>query len=237
MPSTASLADMVDLALGTPEIGCVNFTVLHRFLHAVLTQLHLGAIRADLPNEDEKAFITTTSSASKESNRGRRPPGQGRAGAAAAEGTADNEDDGEQDRSNDDKERTMVGSDADSGVTGVTYATDAVADALGTPGQEKDGAEHMRSIPITRTPYHQLEEKVERLESLLRELDELPSNRELLERAKPDGGEHHGDGKPRPVAEMWQSMQLSRKVDANTQGVSKVRKPRNTFIYISILFI
>lgn len=233
MPNTASLAEMVDLALGTPEIGCVNYTVLHRFLHAVLTQLHLGAIRADLPDEDEKAFITTTSSAPKESSRDRRPPGRGRADAAA-ELTADKEDDGEQDGSNDDKERTMVGSDADSGVTGVTYATDALADAL---GQEKNGAEDMRSIPITRTPYHQLEEKVERLESLLRELDELPSNRELLERAKPDGGEHQGDGKPRPVAEMWQSMQLSRKVDANTQGVSKVSRPKNTFIYIFTLFI
>lgn len=231
MPNSASLAEMVDLALGTPEIGCVNYTVLHRFLHAVLTQLHIGGIRADLPDEDEKAFIT---SVPKDSSRDRRPPGQSH--TDAAEGTADKEDDGE-DRANDDKERTTLGSDADSGVTGITYAMDSAGDALGTTGQEKDGAEDMRSIPITRTPYHQLEEKVERLENLLRELDALPSNRELLERARPDGGEHHGDGKPRPVAEMWQSMQLSRKVDANTQGVSKVSRPRNSFIYIFILFL
>ena len=36
MPTTLCMSQMVDLALGTPDLGVVNFNVLHTLLHAML---------------------------------------------------------------------------------------------------------------------------------------------------------------------------------------------------------
>lgn len=214
MPDSASLSEMVDLALGTPEIGCVNYTVLHRFLHAMIYQLHLENIRADLPDEDEKQFLSTGPvQGVQRLPRGKKEDAR-EAGAGAGEVEEEEKVGGDQ----------MGGayplSEADSGVT------------LGVDGSDrtKEAGTDV-AIPLTRSHYHQLEEKVERLESLLREFESLPSNKELLERSAEDAGEKRPvDQKPRPVAEMWQSMQLSRKVDANTQGVSKVQSFIHSFI-------
>jgi len=40
-----TLKELLDLSLGTPEIGAVNFNILHRLLHAVLTRLDVGEFR------------------------------------------------------------------------------------------------------------------------------------------------------------------------------------------------
>ena len=40
-----TLNELLDLALGTPEIGAVNFNILHRLLRAVLTRLDMNEIR------------------------------------------------------------------------------------------------------------------------------------------------------------------------------------------------
>ena len=174
---------MVDLALGTPELGAVNFNVLHSLLHAVLLKLDIGNVKADMPEEsgDLKAGVDLRPGQLKELDEARR-------------------------------EESDLISDADSGV------------AYSAVGARKPGSPPMSGIiPITRTPYHQLEEKVERLERKWAELNSLPSNSELIERtAGLAKEEQNGGEKPRPIADMWQAMQLSRKVDANTQGVSKV---------------
>jgi hypothetical protein len=39
---------MVDLAVGTPEVGAVNFNVLHTLLHAILRRLNIVDVQADL---------------------------------------------------------------------------------------------------------------------------------------------------------------------------------------------
>ena len=100
---------------------------------------------------------------------------------------------------------------SDSGVAVLTSSS-VITDRMGS-SREAD-----KPICVTRSPYHQLEERVGRMERQLLDLNSLPSTKELLDSA----GDERGRGS-RPVADMWQGMQLSRKVDANTQGVSKVR--------------
>jgi hypothetical protein len=39
--SKINLSQMVDLAVGTPEVGAVNANVLHTLLHAMLRQLNI----------------------------------------------------------------------------------------------------------------------------------------------------------------------------------------------------
>ena len=173
MASSLSLAQMVDLALGTPEVGAVNFNVLHTLLHAVLTKLDISAVKAELSDAD-KEFLS-------------------------------------QKKVSDEAEETK--SVADSGVTGLTVAE---SDRVKSATSEK-------SIRVSQVPYHQLEGKVSRLEQQIETLNQLPSNAELFERARGDSQ------RPTPVADMWQSMQLSRKVDANEEGVSKVGVVMKTF--------
>ena len=40
-----TLKELLDLSLGTPEIGAVNFNILHRLLNAVLTRLDINEFR------------------------------------------------------------------------------------------------------------------------------------------------------------------------------------------------
>ena len=157
MPTaTVSLTQMVDLALGSPEVGAVNFNVLHSLFHAIIKKLNIGDHKADV-NEEDKDFLS------------KKKP-----------------------------DETDAQSEVDS----------AVGTAPSSANRSKDRASHV--------PYHALEQKVSQLQDKLDALNELPSNSELFERAKGDGE------KPRPVSDMWQNIQLARRVDANEDGVKKV---------------
>ena len=158
MPAAVSLSQMVDLSLGTPEIGSVNFNVMHTLLHAIIKKLNIGDAKADI-NEHDRDFLSHSKFRAKS---------------------------------------TL--SDADSGRG--EDSEDCVSEKSGAP-------------PFRPTPYHRLEIKVERLVQEMEELNKLPSNKELFNRSK-------GDTSDRPVADMWQYMQLKKRVDANEEGVGKV---------------
>ena len=60
MPTTkVNLSQMVDLAVGTPEVGAVNFNVLHTLLHAMLRRLNIVDVEADL-NEFDRDFLSAS---------------------------------------------------------------------------------------------------------------------------------------------------------------------------------
>ena len=137
-----SLAGMVDLALGTPEVGAVNFTMLHKVLHAMLHKLSISDVKENIDDHD-KDFLATT-------------------------------------------------------------IPESIPETAKTKPQSQRRSSH----------YHELENKVEKIQQRLIDLDALPSNRELFERAK---GEQ-----PKPVNDMWKALQLTKKVEANESGVNKV---------------
>ncbi|WAQ96893.1 QRIC2-like protein [Mya arenaria] len=161
MPTSVSLAQMVDLSLGTPEIGVVNFNVMHSLLHAIIKKLNISDARTDI-NEHDRDFLATSKI----------------------------------------RARSTL-SDADSG-----------------RGEESEDGLSEKSAPAFRpTPYHRLEIKVEKLFQQMEELNKLPSNSELFDRATKAKVE---TGSDRPVADMWQYMQLKKRVDANEEGVGKL---------------
>ncbi|XP_061182000.1 uncharacterized protein LOC133190403 isoform X3 [Saccostrea echinata] len=59
MPTQVKLAQMVDLALGTPEVGAVNFNVLHTLLHAMLKKLNILDVQAEI-NEFDRDFLSSS---------------------------------------------------------------------------------------------------------------------------------------------------------------------------------
>jgi len=161
MPTTVSLAQMVDLSLGTPEIGSVNFNVMHTLLHAIIKKLNIGDSKTEI-SEHDRDFLATSKI----------------------------------------RARSTL-SDADSG-----------------RGEESEDGLSEKSAPAFRpTPYHRLELKVEKLFQQMEELNQLPTNAELFDRATKSKTELGSD---RPVADMWQYMQLKKRVDVNEEGVGKV---------------
>ena len=54
--SKVNLYQMVDLAVGTPEVGAVNFNVLHTLLHAILRRLNIVDVQADLNDFDRDSL-------------------------------------------------------------------------------------------------------------------------------------------------------------------------------------
>nr|XP_022314967.1 glutamine-rich protein 2-like isoform X9 [Crassostrea virginica] len=59
MPTQVKLAQMVDLALGTPEVGAVNFNVLHSLLHAMLKRLNILDVQAEI-DEFDRDFLSSS---------------------------------------------------------------------------------------------------------------------------------------------------------------------------------
>lgn len=162
MPTAVSLSQMVDLSLGTPEIGSVNFNVMHTLLHAIIRKLSIADHRAEI-NEHDRDFLATSKI----------------------------------------RARSTL-SDADSGRG--EDSEDATSEKSGAP-------------PFRPSPYHRMELKVEKLAQQLESLNQLPSNSELFDRTTKSKSESSTD---RPVADMWQYMQLKKRVDANEEGVGKL---------------
>ena len=159
MPTAVSLSQMVDLSLGTPEIGAVNFNVMHSLLHAIIRRLNIADVKADI-DEHDRDFLSTSKIRAKS---------------------------------------TL--SDADSG-----------------RGEEsEDGFSEKSAPPFRPSPYHRMELKVEKLAQQLEELNQLPSNSDLFARTTKAKGDSSA------VADMWQYMQLKKRVDANEEGVGKVK--------------
>ncbi len=173
MSATVGLPQMVDLALGTPELGAVNFNVLHSLLHAIINKLNLVNVTVDIKEED-RAFLTKEK-------------------ITADRGT---------DKQNDKGQAKPERDGADSAITALT---ETVSSSSGFDTISR------------RTPYHHLQDRVSMLEKQFVDLNSLPSNDDLFERSKAQG-----DLPARPVSAMWQNMQLTRRVDANEEGVSKV---------------
>lgn len=189
MSTTVTLSRMIDLALGTPDVGSVNFTVLHSLLHAIIKKLNIGNATTEIREEDLnflRRHMVKSDTNIKTSNLdiGLKPKTD--AGS----------------RTNLDVSSPDLGASLKSDA-GSRMKLDITKDS-GTRGTG------------TYVPYHQMEDRVSQLEHYWKELNSLPANYELFERTR------EKDSKPRPVAEMWQNMKLSKSVDANTQGVSKL---------------
>ncbi|XP_078692846.1 uncharacterized protein LOC144922706 isoform X9 [Branchiostoma floridae x Branchiostoma belcheri] len=155
-PSTMRLSELVDLSLGTPDMGVVNFNAMHTLFHAIIDHLKITDIETKIGEDIQRER---------------------------------------------DAQSTMIstrgsGSDVKDGRDG------ALSRSASSP-TEGEYAQRLR----------QLEDKISSQEIQLNKLNDLPSNTDLLERTRSEG--------TKPVGEMWQLMQLQRKVEANEAGLTK----------------
>ncbi|KAH0632103.1 hypothetical protein JD844_020166 [Phrynosoma platyrhinos] len=142
MSHIVSFSELVNLAIGTPELGHVNFNALHLFLHSLLDYFQLKDVKREI-TDDEMDFIKP---------------------ASALPATA-------------------------------------------TPSSE--------TVPVAKKSssiFHQMHERILAIEKQLSFLNSTPDTDQLLTRTQ---------GSPRPAQDMWQMMQLKKKMEVNEEGMTK----------------
>ncbi|XP_064378625.1 glutamine-rich protein 2 isoform X2 [Dromaius novaehollandiae] len=147
-----SLRELVDLAIGMPEVGAVNFNALHSLLHAILQHLGLQDVKTEMQEQSPKPLLAPA------------PPPE-RAQLLEKEKPP-----------YDSLEKKVVG-------------VEAQLQGMGQQLQD--------------------------LEKQMATLEKLPSGTDLLERTK------SSSQATSVVADMWQMMQMKKKIEANENGVSK----------------
>lgn len=147
MTHSISFAELINLAIGTPELGNVNFNALHLFLHSLLDHLHLKDMKKEI-TDDELDFI--------------KPPKD--------------------------------------------LATSVATSEVVQPARKSSSI------------FHQLHDRVVALEKQLNFLNEAPTTAELLARSQ---------GAAQPAQDMWQIMQLKKKMEMNEAGMTKVSLPES----------
>lgn len=173
MPTSVSLSQLVDLALGTPEVGAVNFNVLHTLLHAMIHKLNIQEVKADIDEHDRELLTTHSGS---------------RTISAFS----------------------IYSGDSGKGDDSFSISEDSLSDKFSY------------TTPKRSSPYHKLERKVSELVKQLDDLYKLPSNEQLINQTQ-------GKENDRPVSDMWQYMQLRKRVDANQEGIDKVSETNFKF--------
>ncbi|XP_008120621.1 uncharacterized protein C16orf96 homolog isoform X2 [Anolis carolinensis] len=140
MSSNLSFSELINLAIGTPELGHVNFNALHVLLQGILDHLHLTDVKKEVTAE-EMDFIRTPN---------------------------------------------------------LTPSTESI-----TPAKKSSSL------------FHQLHERMAALERRLNFLESTPDTEQLLERSQ---------GPARPAQEMYQMMQLQKKMELNEEAMNKAMK-------------
>ncbi|XP_074870980.1 glutamine-rich protein 2 isoform X4 [Carettochelys insculpta] len=170
-----SLAELADLSIGTPETGVVNFNALHALLHAIIKQLNLQDVKAEMCEETPKPLEAVP----------------------LLEKETKQRSDEAEDSPYADLEKKVIGVEAQ--VVGMTaHVHDVEAQVEGVKSQ-----------------VHGIGEQVQGLEKQMAALEKLPSGTDLLERTK--SGSPNGS----TVADMWQMMQMKKKIEANENGISQ----------------
>ncbi|XP_076647145.1 uncharacterized protein LOC143355862 [Halictus rubicundus] len=199
---------MLDLALGTPEVGAVNFNILHNFLHVLLHQIDLKSTKVEYRGDEAGRIKTMVSSlkagpslyfqeygiidSSKNVTQRSRGPDDVDVINVVADGKAFAQS---TDVRTTKGSRQKIGSEKD--IETVIYVEPIVNDA----------------IP-SALAFKQLEITVYELQRKFQALDELSTNAELLERLK---------GKlTDPLTDVWNVINISKRLDATEEGIDKL---------------
>lgn len=175
MTIKVELDQLLNLALGTPELGAVNFNILHGLLQEILNHLGIEKKAKDIGDDGNFRAAYALLKSKQDSSHG-------------------------------------VANDGD-----VEISTAERATSDKTPF----------SVASFSEPFFgNLESKVANIEKRLDILDDLPSNSEILQRAK-----QKRDGRT-PVGDMWQFININRRLGASETGIEKVCSPLFTLYEI-----
>ncbi|XP_012218727.1 glutamine-rich protein 2-like isoform X2 [Linepithema humile] len=203
-----SLPQMLDLALGTPEIGVVNFNILHNFLHILLRQINLQTVKVEYRGEDADRIKTMVTAL-------KPGPALQLHEYSITDGTGKIM----QPIEREELDVEVLAEGAEPPTETDLKVTKGVKHHIG-PGKN-DEAETVifvepvvNGAPPTALAFKKLEQSVNQLQQQYQALEELSTTPEVIERLK---------GKiTDPVTDMWQVININKRLDANEQGIDKL---------------
>ncbi|CAK9805114.1 Glutamine-rich protein 2 [Anthophora plagiata] len=203
-----TLPQMLDLALGTPEVGAVNLNILHNFLHILLHQINLKSTKVEYRGDDAKRIKTMVSSL--------------KAGPSLYLQEYSIIDESNQEK----HVRSAAAVDVQVDII-IEETDEATKMTKGTKQQigpgttgEQETVIFVEPIVDGATPtalgFKRIEQTVNELQQRFQALEELSSTPELIERIK---------GKiTDPVTDVWQIINITKRLDASEQGIDKLTK-------------
>jgi hypothetical protein len=200
--STKTIIDLnklVHIALQSPKIGIVNFAILKTFLLELLKALNLQNYEPKFEDHSVHFMYQIIKNINEGSN----------------QIPAD--------------EETLKIDVLPDGAANLSDVVDFEAD-LSTSGRfgvaSSKGYLTLDQKPLSER-LHGLEEKLGRMEQQINAFNALPPNNTVLDRAKKSAGGSHsasnsGPQSTGPIIEMWQYTQLSKRLESNEDGITKV---------------
>lgn len=178
MSVKVELQHLLGLAIGTPEVGAVNFNILHGVVREILKHLAIDNKPIELKED-----------------------GQFRAAFGIVKTSVDGVTSDNKTASDKDSQETKDGQ-----PSSVTTGFEKTI----LPGQ-----------------FGNFESKLSEIEKKLEMLDDLPSNSEVLQRAK-----LKKEGRT-PVGDIWQFININRRLGATEMGIEKVNFP----LYVTMITV
>ncbi|CAI5766092.1 Uncharacterized protein PODLI_1B042761 [Podarcis lilfordi] len=250
MSLKVTLYELADISIGTPEVGHVNFNALHTLLHAILRYLKIQDAMAevkvdrgppskpDMPEaietgvgeilSDEELLKGKDGRAGKEGREGRagRAGKEGKEGLEGKEGKEGKEGlegkegkeglegkEGKEGRPR--KEKGVSDKDIESRLDDLENKMFALQANLQGMANQVQGVEDQvqgmqDQVQGVQGKVQGLGKRVKGFEQQMSGLEKLPSGTDLMDKARSGS-----------VADLWQAMQLQKKVEANEEGINK----------------
>ncbi|XP_015182155.1 PREDICTED: glutamine-rich protein 2-like isoform X2 [Polistes dominula] len=224
-----SLPQLLDLALGTPEVGAINLNILHNFLHVLLQQMNLRTTRVEFRGDDAKRIKNVIASSKSGPNMHLyeniivNGSNQIKQRFRSTDQFAVNIDVIKQDENivgksasapvsprKDEQQKTVDSSDDK-----MKDFNQSISIDLENNMDSRVSVEPIvNGLTPTASAFKKLEENVKRLEKQFEVLQELSTNSELIERLK-------GNLKD-PLTDVWNIININKRLDAAEQGISKL---------------
>ncbi|XP_076270897.1 uncharacterized protein LOC143202861 isoform X2 [Rhynchophorus ferrugineus] len=216
-----SLPQMVDLALNSPEVGIVNFTVLHSLLHVIVNQLDLGEINVEFRGSDSERLqnyiatakpgpiVTLTEYTVGPDGKGRKKRRGGRRKSG--------EEKVKKDENQKEKEIAIIRKEEDVQDTvgsSESYQTIVVVEPA---SREKLADTPKFTIALTKEQLGKLQKDIKDLQKQVKELTEMPGNIGLI-----DAIRSSKDGSNSPILDMFQILTLVKRLDATEAAMNKL---------------
>ncbi|XP_072747287.1 uncharacterized protein [Anoplolepis gracilipes] len=193
-----SLPQMLDLALGSPEIGVVNFNILHNFLHVLLQQINLQATEVEYRGENAdrvKAMVQSLKLGPplylqeyKITNTTGKISQQIREDINVKIFTEDIQPSMEEDL------KQQISPEKESDLQAV--------EPIGN------------GSPATALAFKELEQSVQKLQQQFQALEDLSTSPEIVEHLKGKDGD--------TIADVWQFININKRLDVTEQGIDKL---------------
>ncbi|XP_024871437.1 myosin-8-like [Temnothorax curvispinosus] len=203
-----SLPQMLDLALGAPEVGAVNFNILHSFLHILLHQINLQATKVEFRGENAdriKRMVTSLK------------PSPARASPQLHEyDITDATGEVQRIRRDDGADADVLTDDIQPPAEEILKVTNDVRPQIDLEKvpEAPTVVTVVNGSPPTALAFEELKQSVKQLQQRYQALEDLSTSPEVVESLK----EKITD----PAADVWQFININKRLEANEQGIDKL---------------